>query len=112
MTRTVVKHIRLTMEEADHLEQEAMQSNKSVSAYIRYRIFEEKKPQVPPELMEKLQELIYHNQKIGNNINQIAHICNAKKEVTVFEYEKLLGYQQQLEKRTSELYQVLKRRYI
>lgn len=107
-SRTVVKHVRLTEEEALRLDELAHQNGMSVSAYIRMAVFGLKKRKVPFELMEQMRELNYQCRKIGTNINQIAHICNARQEVTVFDYENLTAFQNKLLKKTDEVYQFLR----
>lgn len=107
--RTVVKHVRLTEEEANRLDELADQSGMSISGYIRMAILGMKKEKIPFEMMEQIRELNYQCRKIGTNINQIAHICNAREEVTIFNYENLTRLQNQLLKKTDEVYQFYER---
>ena len=111
-SRTVVKHVRLTKEEALHLDELARQNGMSVSGFIRTAIFGIKKEKVPFEIMEQIRELNYQCRKIGTNINQIAHICNARGEVTIFNYEDLTLLQNQLLKKADEVYQFLRKAYL
>ena len=111
-TRTVVKHVRLTEEEALRLDELAKQNGMSASGFIRTAVFGMKKERVPFEIMEQIRELNYQCRKIGTNINQIAHVCNARAEVTIFNYENLTRLQSQLLKKADEVYQVLREAYL
>lgn len=109
--RSVVKHVRMTEDESGQLEELARQNGMSVSAYIRTAVFGLTLEKVPYEMMEQIKELNFQCRKIGTNINQIAHICNAKQDVTIFDYQNLTTLQNRLLKRTDEVYQILREAY-
>ena len=71
------------------------------------------KDRIPqPRPSEDFQEVIRQLRRIGTNINQIAHVCNARAEVTIFNYENLTRLQSQLLKKADEVYQVLREAYL
>lgn len=90
------------------LQKEAEKERQNLSVFIRRKVLKSSRPQVPGEVMEQLRELNYLNRKLGNNVNQIAHICNARQEVTVFDYENVIRIMQKLEKKTDQIYEFFK----
>lgn len=71
------KEIRLTQKEYDKLLQMAAASGKSVSEYIRAKLFGGEKATINAvEFLKVYKTQIYEMQKIGNNINQLAHYAN------------------------------------
>lgn len=110
--RVVRKTFRLTPEEAEKLSLDAACERMSESKYIRFKVFGQDRRRIPGEVMEKLEELNYLNRKIGTNINQVAHLCNAKKQVADFDYRNLLKNQIELEKKTDEIFKFLKEGFL
>ena len=71
------KEIRLTQKEYDKLLQMAAASGRSVSEYIRAKLFGGEKATINAvEFLKVYKTQIYEMQKIGNNINQLAHYAN------------------------------------
>lgn len=81
--RTKDLRVKLTAEEQTILEKKCNEFGLTKSSYIRHAILyggiKKTMPRVDEELIKKL---VYEVNKIGNNINQIAYICNSKYEVT------------------------------
>ena len=71
------KEIRLTQKEYDKLLQMAAASGKSVSGYIRAKLFGGEKATINAvEFLKEYRKQIYEMHKTGNNINQLAHYAN------------------------------------
>ncbi len=71
------KEIRLTQKEYDKLLQMAAASGKSVSGYIRAKLFGGEKATINAvEFLKEYRKQIYEMHKAGNNINQLAHYAN------------------------------------
>lgn len=71
------KEIRLTQKEYDKLLQMAAASGKSVSEYIRAKLFGGEKATINAvEFLKEYRKQIYEMHKTGNNINQLAHYAN------------------------------------
>ena len=71
------KEIRLTQKEYDKLLQMAATSGKSVSGYIRAKLFGVEKATINAVgFLEEYRKQIYEMHKTGNNINQLAHYAN------------------------------------
>jgi hypothetical protein len=71
------KEIRLTQKEYDKLLQVAAASGRSVSEYIRAKLFGGEKATINAvEFLKEYKTQIHEMQKIGNNINQLAHYAN------------------------------------
>lgn len=84
--RTKQIHIKLTEEEYELLRKKCDEFNITQAGYIRHSILYGgiKKPM--PRVDENLiKQLVHEVNKIGNNINQIAYICNSKYVVTEHE---------------------------
>lgn len=81
--RTKQIHIKLTDEEYEILMQKCAEFNLTQAGYVRTAILfgsvQDTKPRVDENLIK---QLVYEVNRIGNNINQIAYICNSKYEVT------------------------------
>lgn len=65
--------VRLTDQEYQEIKEKA--KNSDISKYIRGTILDH--PYENPELIKEVQTLTYEMNRIGNNINQIAHRHNA-----------------------------------
>lgn len=72
-SKSRVFHFRLTEEEADKFEQQITESGYTASSFFREVILKNKTQVVKKEDAIKV---IYHLNKMGNNINQIAHGIN------------------------------------
>lgn len=71
------KEIRLTQKEYDKLLQMATASGKTVSEYIRTKLFGGEKATINAVgFLEVYRKQIYEMHKTGNNINQLAHYAN------------------------------------
>lgn len=71
------KEIRLTQKEYDKLLQMAAASGRSVSGYIRAKLFGGEKATINAvEFLKEYRKQIYEMHKTGNNINQLAHYAN------------------------------------
>lgn len=67
--------IRLTQQEYSDIEKKAAALHVDISKYVRRTILDN--PYEKPELIKECQNLSYEINKIGNNINQIAHLHNS-----------------------------------
>ena len=74
--REVIRHCRLTREEAGRLKEQARERGMTESAYIRLLLSGE--PEDYPEIRILLKELVREVNAIGNNINQITRNYNSK----------------------------------
>lgn len=72
-SKSRVFHFRLTEEEADKFEQQITESGYNASSFFREVILKNKTQIVQKEDAIKV---IYHLNKMGNNLNQIAHGIN------------------------------------
>lgn len=103
MARLVCKkEFRCTAEEAAWIERCARQMNMTESNYMRYRLSERQKIRMPSEVNNLLQELKYYDLKIGTNINQIVRSCNSKRFITQNDYQMLVEYLTQIDRKYQE----------
>lgn len=97
---------RVTPSEKQRIEQEAGNKNMDVSDYIRSRL---EKPHhiTAKDIDEVRRKISYEINRIGNNINQIAHHYNAYglDEIS----EELMDYMRELKKILSDIDSKLKR---
>ncbi len=97
--RTVSRIIRLTEEENERIEELAAEHRISFSAYMRESALYRESASIPREMYNLMEELITQVKKIGVSINQIAHYCNANKEILKIEYERCTDLQRTIEKK-------------
>lgn len=70
-------NFRLTPDEKQQLQKMAKNSGRSVSAYIRAKLFGGEIATINAvEFLQQYKTQIHEMQKIGNNINQLAHYAN------------------------------------
>ena len=81
-TRTVLKAVRVTEEEAMQLARQAEQYRMTESGYMRRRLFYGSQPRLPPETNAMLQRLTEQERRVGININQVVRSCNSKRFIT------------------------------
>lgn len=75
--RTNMVKVRMTDKEIIKLSEMAVSSGRNVSEYIRAKLFGGEKATINAvEFLKTYQMQIYEMQKIGNNINQLAHYAN------------------------------------
>ena len=68
---------RMTDEEKSRLQEMASNSGRTVSGYIRAKLFGGEKATINAvEFLKEYKTQIHEMQKIGNNINQLAHYAN------------------------------------
>jgi len=96
MERTKRVTIRFTPDEYNSLKEKATQFDMTLSDYIRTKLLT-KKEKVRPSKCNK--ELLYHINRIGNNLNQIARHCNSTGTVDRFVLKELV----EIEKKLNEL---------
>ena len=89
---------RMTDEEKSRLQEMASNSGRTVSGYIRTKLFGGEKATINAvEFLKEYKTQIYEMQKIGNNINQLAHYANiciksgTLSEVVVQEMNQTIG---------------------
>lgn len=87
--RTIMRKLRLTEEENTAIEELALQSRKTFSAFLRECALDANSYRFPREMWDLLEDLTKQIKKIGVNINQVVHYCNEKKGITVIEFEQL-----------------------
>lgn len=80
----------------------AKQMDMTESSYMRYKLRKHEKIRIPPEVKDLLQELKYYDLKIGTNINQIVRSCNSKKFITRVDYQLLVNYLIQIDRKYQE----------
>ena len=70
-------NFRMTAEEKKLLHQLASESGRTVSGYIRAKLFGGEKATINAvEFLKEYKAQIHEMQKIGNNINQLTHYAN------------------------------------
>lgn len=87
--------VRLTESELKILETRIKKSRLSKEAYMRRACLEDGAiTVVDPELLKKIYAEI---NRLGNNINQIAHLANANKNITDAELRQVISWQRELQ---------------
>lgn len=76
MAKEIVKHFRLTKEEAEAFSRLAQQAGMKESEYFRLLITQ--KPNDYPQLRSGIKSLINEVNRIGVNINEIVHNNNSR----------------------------------
>jgi pterin-4a-carbinolamine dehydratase len=75
--RTNMVKVRMTDKEIIKLSEMAVSSGRNVSEYIRAKLFGGEKATINAvEFLKEYKTQIHEMQKIGNNINQLAHYAN------------------------------------
>ena len=88
-------YVHLTENELARLNDLVSTSVLSREAYIRRACLDDAAIViVDPELLKKIYAEI---NRLGNNINQIAHLANANKNITDAELRQVIGWQQELQ---------------
>ena len=95
-TRTVLKAVRVTEEEAMQLARQAEQHRMTESGYMRRRLFYGSQPRLPPETNEMLRRLTEQERRVGININQVVRSCNSKRFITREDYQLLVRYLEEI----------------
>lgn len=100
---TCKKEFRCTAEEATWITECAEKMNMTESNYMRYRLQQQKKIRMPPEVNTLLQEMKYYDLKIGTNINQVVRSCNSKRFITQSDYQLLVEYLTLIDRKYQEI---------
>ena len=95
-TRTVLKAVRVTEEEAMQLARQAEQHRMTESGYMRRRLFYGSQPRLPPETNAMLQRLTEQERRVGINSNQVVRSCNSKRFITREDYQLLVKYLEEI----------------
>ena len=95
-TRTVLKAVRVTEEEAMQLARQAEEYRMKESGYMRRRLFYGSQPRLPPETNAMLQRLTEQERRVGININQVVRSCNSKRFITREDYQLLVRYLEEI----------------
>ena len=91
---------RMSSEEAAELKKMASASGRTVSAYIRAKLFGGERATINAvEFLKQYKAQIHEMQKIGNNINQLAHYANICKNQGVLSEDVV----REMNQRTGEL---------
>ena len=106
-TRTVLKAVRVTEEEAMQLARQAEEYQMTESGYMRRKLFYGSQPRLPPETNEMLQRLIEQERRVGININQVVRSCNSKRFITKEDYQLLVKYLEEIRRSYQQFYQQL-----
>lgn len=88
--KTIDKHFRFSIADAERLKKMAEQNQISESACIRLLL--SNRPSDHKEIKERMDSLINEIHKIGVNINQIAYACNVNPIFYDQDREKLMFY--------------------
>ena len=96
------KEFRCTKEEAEYIAACAERLQMTESNYMRYRLRQQEKIRMPPEVNTLLQELKYYDLKIGTNINQVVRSCNSKRFIAKTDYQLLVDYLTQIDRKYQE----------
>jgi len=95
--KTVDKHFRISVKEAEILKrQAAVKNGGNESEYLRMLLTHT--PSDYPDIKERLDKLLREIHKIGVNINQIAYACNVNPLFYDQDREKLMLYMQECRK--------------
>ena len=90
MDRNTAVLVRLSQKEKEHLKAQAAACALKMEPYIRKLIMGSViRPRPPDEYVRLLREI----NAIGNNINQIAHIANAERNISKDKIEEVLNLQ-------------------
>ena len=93
MDRNTAVLVRLSPKEKEHLKVQAEACALKMEPYIRKLIMgKEVRPRPPDEYVKLLREI----NAIGNNINQIAHIANAKQHISESKINEVLHLQNEI----------------
>lgn len=106
-TRTVLKAVRVTEEEAMQLARQAEQHRMTESGYMRRRLFYGSQPRLPPETNAMLRRLTEQERRVGININQVVRSCNSKRFITREDYQLLVKYLEEIRRSYQQFYQQL-----
>ena len=106
-TRTVLKAVRVTEEEAMQLARQAEQYRMTESGYMRRRLCYGSQPRLPPETKAMLQRLTEQERRVGININQVVRSCNSKRFITKEDYQLLVKYLEEIRRSYQQFYQQL-----
>lgn len=106
-TRTVLKAVRVTEEEAMQLARQAEEHRMTESGYMRRRLFYGSQPRLPPETNAMLQRLTEQERRVGININQVVRSCNSKRFITREDYQLLVKYLEEIRRSYQQFYQQL-----
>lgn len=100
--RTVLKQVWLSRKEHDDLRKKSIKVGLSESSLIRCLIQDfEPKEKPPPKFYDLINEL----NKIGININQIAHVANMTGKIDIYRYENNI-------KELKEIIKLIKEKYL
>ena len=104
--QTERKDFRLRKQDIELLERNAKACGMTHSAYLRQLI--QNRPIDHPEIKKLLKELLYEVNRIGNNVNQIAHHIN---EGFYFKEDRnqLLKEQKELELQVAKIAELLRK---
>ncbi len=109
-------NFRMTEEEKVKLRKMATDSGRTVSGYIRAKLFGGERATINAvEFLKQYKAQIHEMQKIGNNVNQLAHyanICNKNgvlSESVVQEMNQVLGELIKCERSLEELHKKINR---
>ena len=106
-TRTVLKAVRVTEEEAMQLARQAEEYRMTESGYMRRKLFYGSQPRLPPETNEMLRRLTEQERRVGININQVVRSCNSKRFITKEDYQLLVKYLEEIRRSYQQFYQQL-----
>lgn len=101
------KEFRCTVEEAAWITECAEKMDMTESNYMRYRLQQQEKIRIPPEVNTLLQKLKYYDLKIGTNINQVVRSCNSKRFIAKTDYQLLVDYLTQIDRKYQEILEQL-----
>ena len=101
------KEFRCTVEEAAWITECAEKMDMTESNYMRYRLRQQEKIRMPPEVNTLLQDLKYYDLKIGTNINQVVRSCNSKRFIAKTDYQLLVDYLTQIDRKYQEILEQL-----
>lgn len=93
MTKDVVKHYRMTTEDAKAFHEKAERAGMTEAEYFRLLITQ--KPSDYPEIRSGLKDLVNEVNRIGVNVNEIVYSHNAAL-YSVADKERLYAYMQKL----------------
>ena len=72
--------IRLTSEEKAHLKEQAALAGLKMEPFIRKLIMQE---EIRPRPPDEYRKILFELSSIGNNVNQIAHIANSRRDISI-----------------------------
>ncbi len=108
-TRTQIKGVRLTIEEAQQLEAEAEKEHMKLSELIRIKLFTNRNVFIPYEVRSALGTLLHDSNRIAGNIHSVVKGCQFHKSVDAYDVKKLTEHVDELRNMILSIYELMQK---